>query len=114
MKKIMFIASALIILVSLGVRANNNVSTVAKVEFSEQTNTLKGIVADKATKETLAGATIYVNGQKMYTDLDGNFSISNLCGGNCQLKISMISYKDHIVDIDINKDKSLQIKLEQQ
>ncbi len=110
MKKIIFIAFASIILVSLSVPAKENVSSAVKLE---QSNTLKGIVADKVTQETLTGAIIAVNGQKVYTDLDGNFSISNLCSGKCQLKISLISYKDQIVEIDTNKVQSLQIKLEQ-
>lgn len=113
MKKVIFLACGFIMLASLNVKANNNVAPAAKVEFSEQSNSLKGIVADKATQETLAGAIISVNGQKVYTDLDGNFSISNLCDGKCQLKVSLISYKDQIVEIDTNKGHSLQIKLEQ-
>lgn len=113
MKRIMFIAFVSVMLVSLNVSAKENVSPEVKAEFFVQSNTLKGIVADKATQETLAGAIITVNGQKLYTDLDGNFSISNLCSGKCQLKVSLISYKDQIVEIDTNKVQSLQIKLEQ-
>lgn len=74
---------------------------------------VKGIVLDKLTKETLAGAVITANNQKVYTDLDGNFSISNLCGIKCELKISMISYEDQIIDIDTNNIKNLEIKLQQ-
>jgi hypothetical protein len=98
---------------NLNVSANENASPEVKAVYSEQLNTLKGIVADKVTQETLAGAIILANGQKVYTDLDGNFRLSNLCAGKCQLKISLISYKDQIVEIDTNKVQSLQIKLEQ-
>ncbi|MEA4841291.1 MAG: carboxypeptidase-like regulatory domain-containing protein [Bacteroidales bacterium] len=114
MKRVIFIAIASLILINLSATAKDRVSTEAKTEVFEHANTLKGIVADKATQETLAGATITANGQKVYTDLDGNFNISNLCSGKCQLKISLISYKDQTVEIDTNNVQSLQIKLEQQ
>jgi hypothetical protein len=113
MKRLMLMAIVSVMLVNLNVLAKENVSSEVKAEFSQQSNTLKGIVADKTTQETLAGAIINVNGQKVYTDLDGNFSISNLCGGKCQLKVSLISYKDLIVEIDTNTDQSLKIKMEQ-
>lgn len=113
MKKLMFIAVVSLFLVNLSASAKANAATEVKVEAVDQLNTLKGIVSDKLTKETLAGAIITANGQKVYTDLDGNFSISNLCGGKCQLKISLISYKEQTVEIDTNNLQSLQVKLEQ-
>jgi hypothetical protein len=114
MKRVLFIAVIAISLISLKISAKNNASTEAKTEVLEQSNVLKGIVSDKLTKETLAGAIITANGQKVYTDLDGNFSITNLCGGKCQVKISLISYKDQILDINTSNQQSLQVNLEQQ
>jgi hypothetical protein len=113
MKKVMFIAVVSLFLLNLSVSAKDNASSEVKMESLDQTNTLKGIVSDKLTTETLAGAIITANGQKVYTDLDGNFSISNLCGGKCQLKISLISYKEQTVEIDTNNVQALQVKLEQ-
>jgi hypothetical protein len=113
MKRIMFIAFASIMLVSSNVSAKESVAPEAKIEFNEQSNTIKGIVADKATQETLAGAIITVNGQKVYTDLDGNFCVTNLCEGKCKLKVSLISYRDQLIEINTNNDQSLLIKLEQ-
>ncbi|HLP05539.1 MAG TPA: carboxypeptidase-like regulatory domain-containing protein [Paludibacter sp.] len=114
MKKVMLITLVSVILFSVNASAKDSVSPEVKTEVVIiQSNTLKGIVYDKLTQETLAGASITANGQKVYTDLDGNFSISNLCGGKCQLKISLISYKEQIVDIDTNNLESLQVKLEQ-
>jgi hypothetical protein len=113
MKRILFIAAIAMGLINLSVSAKDNASPEVKTEVLEQSNVLKGIVSDKLTNETLAGAIITANGQKVYTDLDGNFSISNLCGGKCQVKISLISYKDQTLDIDSNNLQSLQVKLEQ-
>jgi len=113
MKKVMFLSVVSLMLFSLSVSAKGNVSPEVKTEVVDQSNVLKGIVFDKHTQETLAGAIITANGQKVYTDLDGNFSISNLCGGKCQLKISLISYKEQTVDIDTDNLKMLQVKLEQ-
>lgn len=113
MKKVMFLTVVSLMVFSLSASAKDSVSPEVKTEVVDQSNVLKGIVFDKQTQETLAGAIITANGQKVYTDLDGNFSISNLCGGKCQLKISLISYKEQTVDIDTNNLKSLQVKLEQ-
>ncbi|MDD4991527.1 MAG: carboxypeptidase-like regulatory domain-containing protein [Paludibacter sp.] len=113
MKKKLFIAAVALGLFNLNVSAKDNASTEVKSEVIEQSNVLKGIVSDKLTKETLAGAIITANGQKVYTDLDGNFSISNLCGGKCQIKISLISYKDQTLDIDTNNLQSVHVNLEQ-
>jgi hypothetical protein len=113
MKRILFIAAISMSLFHLNVSAKDSASTEVKAEAVEQSNVLKGVVSDKLTKETLAGAIITANGQKVYTDLDGNFCISNLCGGKCQIKISLISYRDQTIDIDTNNLQSLQVKLEQ-
>jgi hypothetical protein len=74
-------------------------------------NILKGVVFDKLTNESLAGVVILVNGQKVYTDLDGNFTVSGQGNGNCELKISMISYEDQTLIVDLNKENSLKIAL---
>lgn len=76
-----------------------------------QDNIVKGQIFDKQTKETLAGAVITANGHKVYSDLDGNFKISNLCGEKCQIKISMISYQDQTIEVNSMNAESLNIKL---
>ncbi len=111
----MFIAIISMLFSNMSISAKESASPEVKPEVTtvQSTTVLKGIVSDKLTEETLAGAIITANGQKVYTDLDGNFSISNLCGGKCQLKISLISYKDQTIEIDTDKSQSLDIKLEQ-
>ncbi len=116
MKKILFFTLVSLLTFSLNVSAKaKSASPEAKTEVAvEVSNTvLKGVVFDKLTNESLAGAVVSANGQKVYTDLDGNFTVQNVCEGKCQLKISMISYEDQIIDVDSRNFKSVQIKLSQ-
>ena len=112
MKKVLFI-SLVSIMFSLSSSAKKNQIVETKVETIDQTRIVKGFVFDKLTKETLAGAVITANGKKIYTDLDGNFAISNLGGDKCQLKVSLISYVDKTIEIDTNKLEPIQIQLQQ-
>ena len=94
--------------------ASEKANLEAKPEVQLQSNTVvKGMVFDNLTNETLAGAVITVNNQKVYTDLDGNFTLSNLCEGKCMINISLISYVDQTIEIDLHKDQNLDIKLVQ-
>jgi len=113
MKKVLFISIISIMFFSITVSAKKNQIIETKTEAIDQTRIFKGLVFDKLTKETLAGAVITANGQKIYTDLDGNFAISNLCGDKCQLKVSLISYVDKTIEIDTNKLEPIQIQLQQ-
>ena len=74
---------------------------------------MRGFVFDKSTNESLAGVIITANGQKVYSDLDGNFEVANLCGSKCQIKVSLISYVDEIIEIDTTNAEPIQIKLKQ-
>ena len=112
MKKVLFI-SLVSIMFSLSSSAKKNKIVETKVETIDQTRIVKGFVFDKLTKETLAGAVITENGKKIYTDLDGNFALSNLCGDKCQLKVSLISYVDKTIEIDTDKLEPIQIQLQQ-
>jgi hypothetical protein len=83
---------------------NSAVSTVASLE---------GRVIDKNTHETLAGVKIIVDGQKVYTDLDGHFVVTNVATRKINLKVSMISYEDQIIEVDPQNMDAVQIQLEQ-
>ena len=113
MKKVLFISIISIMFFSITVSAKKNQIIETKTEAIDQNRIFKGLVFDKLTNETLAGAVITANGQKIYTDLDGNFAISNLCGDKCQLKVSLISYVDKTIEIDTNKLEPIQIQLQQ-
>jgi hypothetical protein len=86
--------------------------SAAPLVETQSTTVLRGSVSDKITKETLAGAVVTANGQKVYTDLDGNFTISNVCEGHCKVKINYISYVEQNIDVDLNSTKSIEVKLQ--
>lgn len=111
MKKMLLLSILSVLFISMNVSAAPKPEP--KPEVQTQTTVLHGKVNDLLTKETLAGATITANGQKVYSDLDGNFAISNICNGKCQLKINMISYKDQVLEIDTNSNNTVEIKLQQ-
>ena len=112
MKKVVFLSIIALMVSSINLSASP--TPEPKPETQVQTSkVIHGMVFDNLTNETLAGAVITANNQKVYTDLDGNFSISNLCEGKCQLKISLISYKDQIIELDLHNSQTVQIKLQQ-
>ena len=110
MKKIIFSTILLSLFVSININAAPEPNVEATASYSK---VLNGIVADNQTDEALTGAIITANGQKVYTDFDGNFKLSNLCDGKCELKISMISYQDQTLMVDLNNIETLQVKLQQ-
>lgn len=113
MKKVLFLSVIALLFISINVSASKSPAPAPKVELQSQVTVLKGMISDSQTNETLAGAVITANGQKVYSDLDGNFSINNLCDGKCQLKISLISYEDRVLEVDLQNAKTIEIKLQQ-
>ncbi len=80
-------------------------------EAKTETIRLNGVVSDKLTGETLAGVVITSNGKKLYTDLDGNFSFENAGKGKCSIKVSLISYEEQTIEVDLASMKQVEIKL---
>lgn len=116
MKKLLFISIVLLFATVVNAAPKAKVAPEAKVEAATEvvnTNTLKGIVFDKITNESLAGVVVTANGQKVYTDLEGNFTIQNVCTSKCELKISLISYADQILEVDAQNAKPIKIQLSQ-
>lgn len=116
MKKIIFLAFFSLAIISLN--AANEVKTESSAKTTTETSVqnnlvINGLVIDSATDETLAGAVISVDGQKIYSDLDGNFEIKNVKGGKVKVTISMISYADQVVEIDLGNENSLKVKMKQ-
>lgn len=108
MKKLIF--SIFILVASANLFAGQTATTEAQTVVS---NTISGKVLDKETNEALAGVAVLVNGQKVYTDLDGNFTVSNLCGTNCELSVNMISYEPQTLTVDLAQNKTLAVVLKQ-
>lgn len=116
MKKALFISIISLTAMLSSVSAKETVSNEAKpaeAPAAVQTLVLKGNVTDKQTNESLAGAIVTANGQKVYTDLDGNFRIDNVCNGKCTIKVSLISYEDQTIEVNTSDNAAVAIKLNQ-
>lgn len=113
MKKVLFISLVSLLFVSLSVSASKTPAPEPKAEIQVQSNVVCGMVCDKLTQETLAGAVITANGQKVYTDLDGNFTLPSVDTDKCKIKVSLISYQDQTIEINRNSSDKIQIKLQQ-
>lgn len=80
---------------------------------------IKGKVLDKKTGEPVIGAAVVVENTTIgsATDVEGQFSISGVKAGKCNLKISCISYAPVIVEevmVVNNRDTELRIELEEE
>ncbi len=78
---------------------------------------VNGTVVDLSSGETLAGVAVSIEGTdtKVYSDLDGNFTINNIKPGTYNLVLSMISYKNSFVEnVELlpNEKENLQVKLD--
>lgn len=115
MKKLLFISLVSLLTITLNATPKAKAaSPEAKTEvLIENNRMLSGVVFDKLTNESLAGAVVIANGQKVYTDLDGNFKIEQVCKGKCEIKVTLISYEEQTIEVDTNNSKRIQIKLSQ-
>ncbi|MGL5960164.1 MAG: carboxypeptidase-like regulatory domain-containing protein, partial [Bacteroidales bacterium] len=80
------------------------VSAASKAEQTLTKQVVSGRILDKDTQEALAGALIIADGQKVYSDFDGNFRIEKLCGEKCQMMISLISYEQQTIEVEFKSD----------
>lgn len=111
------LGALLLLLLSVSTYAENETSnkdmksnTVLATE-SATSVFVTGNIIDRANNETLAGATIYVNGEKVYSDLDGNFTFKNLKPGKHLLKAELISYENSELEINIIQNSKVTIHL---
>lgn len=98
MKSLKLIA-AILLFSTAAFAGNDNVP-----ELPKASTTIKGIVIDKVTKEALAGVKIYIgeSNDAVYTDLDGNFEISNVKPGTHNISTNLISYKASSINVECN------------
>lgn len=70
---------------------------VANLAYA-QTGVLKGKVIDRKTKETVIGATVSIVGTyyAVPTDVNGNYTISNIKPGEYSVKIVYLGYKEQL------------------
>jgi hypothetical protein len=108
MNRILFTAFILLATSIFTVKAGND----DKKAEGTATKTFSGRVVDQATGESLAGVKLSIEGNNevIYTDLDGNFSITGNASGSI-LKVSYISYQTSLVKDLENNNQTLQIKL---
>ncbi|MFZ4707853.1 MAG: carboxypeptidase-like regulatory domain-containing protein [Bacteroidales bacterium] len=79
--------------------------------------TISGKVVDNKTGESLAGVAIAIEGTdlKVYSDLDGSFSINSIEPGSYNLILSLISYKNSLIEnlkITPSEKEVIDIKLD--
>ncbi len=85
---------------------------MASMPAMAQNQNLKGTVTDASTDEALVGVTIQVKGtaQGVATDLEGNFSLSNI-NPEATLLVSSIGYRT--AEVKVSGQTVLNIKLEE-
>ena len=73
---------------------------------SNAQNSIKGIIKDELTKESLINATIYLTDLKIgaTTDINGHYELNNLPTGNYLFEIKYVGYKTQTERIKIDKD----------
>jgi len=113
MKKVVLLLIAVLFVFSGTLVANNKIEQDMIVEVTTSGNKLHGVVLDKLTNESLAGVAISVGNQKVYTDLDGNFTLNYASNSTYELKISMISYQEQVLVVDAKAKDQLKIELSQ-
>jgi hypothetical protein len=84
---------------------------------SEAKACISGKVVDNKTGESLAGVAIAVEGtaMKVYSDLDGVFTINSIDPGQYNLILSLISYKNSLVEnlkLNTSEKEVIDIKLD--
>ncbi|TXB64749.1 carboxypeptidase-like regulatory domain-containing protein [Vicingus serpentipes] len=97
---------SILFLLSVIAFANNNETTKIK------TTTLQGKVVDNT--ESLTGVKVTIDNQEtvVYTDFDGNFSLENIPVGTHKIELSLITYKNKEVSVDLSQENKIEIKLE--
>ncbi len=90
-----------IVLVVLSIVISNTVWATGDMPVASSAKaSITGKVIDNKTGESLAGVAISVEGTevKVYSDMDGAFTINGLDAGNYNLVLSLISYKNSLVE----------------
>ncbi len=114
MKRILSIAIIVLVLIISNIvfAAGEVVIVAASAKAS-----ISGKVLDIKTGESLAGVAISIEGTnlKVYTDLDGSFTVDGIAPGNYNLVLSLISYKSSLVEnikLNPSSKENIDIKLD--
>ncbi len=73
-----------------------------------------GVVEDFHDKSPITGATVLIKSQNKYTatDIEGKFTIENICSGKISVEISHVACETKIIEIDVTKNMYKIIDLE--
>jgi outer membrane receptor for ferrienterochelin and colicin len=76
---------------------------------AQSASTLSGFVRDKQTGESLPFANIQIKGTTLgvSTNIDGYYAVSKLAPGTYQLKVTLVGYRDQLVDAIIKPGQNL-------
>jgi hypothetical protein len=116
MKTMLTFFMAFILSVSAYAENENKGKNAKTAEKTEEQAVVKisGNVIDEERNETLAGAAVYIDNQKVYSDLDGNYIVTNIVPGKHRLKVELISYKTVENEIEVFQDSKIPIQLSQE
>jgi CarboxypepD_reg-like domain/TonB-dependent Receptor Plug Domain len=95
-------------------------SAIFSAKSQQLTQTIRGIVADKASESPLPGANIVIENSNPFlgtsSDNNGNFKIAKVPVGRQTIKITYVGYKERVVsniDLTSGKEVVLNISLEE-
>ena len=103
MKKIVFICLAALLFSGTLKSTNNNAE---KAGESVATFSISGQVLDHDSGESLAGVRVKVDGAEAssYTDFEGNFLIQGLMPASYIVSLTLISYEEAKLTVDLGAD----------
>ncbi len=78
-----------------------------------QSGTIKGVITDSKTNESLIGTTVLIQGttQGTITDFDGNYLIPKVNPGTYNLVVSYISYETKIIRIEVKSGEETNLNV---
>ncbi len=102
MKNIFLISILLLSVVAFGNNEDKKIKTTS----------ISGKVID--SNENLTGVKVVVDNkvQTVYTDFDGNFIIENIPVGVHTVTFSLVAYENKTVEVDLNSENTLEVKLQ--
>lgn len=79
-----------------------------------QTGSIKGVVTDAKSGETLIGCNVLIQGtdKGTITDFDGNYEIPEVPTGDYNLVISYVSYENQIVRVSVKNGETAEVNVQ--
>ncbi len=79
--------------------------------FSYAQSTLKGVVVDSLTQETLVGATVFLVGTSLGSacDIEGEYRITNIPDGKYNVRVSYVGYKTKFVEMSFRNRQVIEM-----